>query len=116
MNQAKPYIAVSVAQNEEKLWDDHFGEAPYFHIYNRHGQLIEKRDNPYWHEDHDVHTGPKKMADLLPECGVFIARAMGEGQKILPKKFGVQPFITTETTVQAALQAYLAQASSVDET
>ena len=108
MSEAKPYIAVPVAEDGESLWDDHFGEAPRFHLYDRGGQFVEQRDNPYWQDDHDVHTGPQKMVDLLPECGVFIARAMGNGQRILPARYGVQPVITTETTTQGAIERYLA--------
>jgi len=115
MSEAKPYIAISVNEDGESLWDDHFGEAPRFLLYNRDGQLVESRDNPYWQDDHDIHTGPKKMVDLLPECGVFIAREMGRGQNALPAKFGVQPFITTETTVRGAVDHYLADPKTAED-
>jgi predicted Fe-Mo cluster-binding NifX family protein len=115
MSEAKPYIAIPVNEDGESLWDDHFGEAPRFHLYDHDGHFVEKRDNPHWQEDHDVHTGPKKMTELLPECGVFIARAMGNGQKILPTKFGVQPHITTETTVQGAVAGYLADSPTTGQ-
>jgi predicted Fe-Mo cluster-binding NifX family protein len=110
MSENKAYIAVPVDKDGVTVWDDHFGEAPQFYIYDRGGALVTQRANPHWQDDHDFHTGPARMVDLLPECGVFIARHMGNGRHVLAERFGVQSTITTETTVEAALRAYLAEA------
>lgn len=114
MSETKRYLAVAVDADEVTVWDDHFGEAPRFHLYDPHGQFVEARDNPYWQEGHDSHAGPKRIVELLPECGVFIGREMGNGQKILPTKFGVQPFITTKTTVREALDHYLSTSKTIE--
>jgi hypothetical protein len=119
----KPYIAVAVAEDGETLFSDHFGHAPRFQIYDRERKLIETRDNPFADQEHDHdhhhghghghhhhgggHAGPKRIVDLLPECGVFIARAMGNGQRVLPGRFGVQPILTDEITVEGALTRHI---------
>jgi predicted Fe-Mo cluster-binding NifX family protein len=105
----KTLIAVGVDQNQQ-VWDEHFGVAPYYHIYNRSGELVEQRLNPYGPagDKHKHHGNPALIVELLPECGVFIARSMGKKQ-LLAEKMGVTPFITTETESLAALRAFLDQ-------
>jgi len=103
----KPYIAVAASLDDEHLWDDHFGEAPCYHIFDVHGQLIEKRANPYWTGEQGIHTGPKRITAILPDCGVFIARHMGKGKDVLAQEFGVRPFITAEEDILSAVDGYL---------
>lgn len=107
MNEDKHAIAVPVGHDDtDTVWDDHFGEAPRFCIYDATGKLLTIRDNPYWQDEHDSHTGPKRMVELLPECGVFIARHMGRAHTILAEKYGVLPVLTRAIHVQEALTAY----------
>lgn len=111
MNETKPYLAVAADNDQVHVWDDHFGEAPLFYVFDADGRLVETRANPYWDAEHEhgQHTGQQRMMMLLPDCGVFIARHMGNGQRVLEGRHGVEPFITTETTILGAVQAYLSR-------
>lgn len=107
----KPHIAVGV-DGTGRLWNGHFGISPTYHIYDRAGALLEMRANPYGagagKQQH--HDNPQLIVDLLPECGVFIARRAGEGsRRRLAEELGVQVFITGETEPEAALSAFLAE-------
>jgi alkylhydroperoxidase/carboxymuconolactone decarboxylase family protein YurZ len=84
--------------------------APQYQLYDRQGNLVEKRPNPYGAGDdaRPHHDNPRLIADLLPECGVFIARRMGGGSKRkLVADLGIRPYTTEETVPQAALAEYL---------
>ncbi len=105
----KAYIAVAASLDDEHLWDDHFGEAPRYHIFNTAGELIERRTNPYWKAEEEFHTGPQRITELLPECGVFLARHFGAGLNSLHQKFGVTPVITLEVDILSAIDRYLAE-------
>ncbi len=108
MTTDRPYIAIAI-DDAGQLWDDHFGEAPYFAIYDRGGILIETRSNPYsptHGTEQKKHGDPQQIIDLLPECGVFIAASMGLPQVVQSR--GIEAVLTTEETPLAALQAYQA--------
>ena len=105
----KTSIAIGVDQNGQ-VWDGHFGMSPHYYIYNRSGKLVEKRLNPYGAAANKQkhHHNPVLIVDLLSECGIFIARRMGDKNKqLIVEKMGVIPFITTEKDRTAALQACL---------
>lgn len=112
----KPYLAVAADSDHVHVWDDHFGEAPLFYVFDAEGGLVETRANPFWAQEHEhgQHTGQQRMMALLPDCGVFIARHMGNGQRFLQGRHGVEPFITTETTIVSAMQAYLSSRHTQD--
>ena len=104
----RKHIAVGV-DSEGRMWTGHFGLAPAFDIYDRSGGLVEHRINPYraGGEKKSHHT-PGPIAELLPECGVFLARAMGdESKRKLLENLGVEPVITTSDDPAAALHEYL---------
>jgi len=103
-------IAIAV-DDKEHLWGGHFGMAPIFLLYSSAGELIEERPNPYGAgQSRKHHDDPKLIITLLPECGVFIGRRMGEeSQRKLAQKFGIDAVLTAEKTPAAALRAYLAR-------
>jgi predicted Fe-Mo cluster-binding NifX family protein len=105
-------INIAIATDAKgRLWGGHFGTTPAIQIYSPAGELLETRPNPYGAGQgtkHEHHDDPKLIIDLLPECGVFIGRRMGEESKRkLARKFGIDAVLTEEKTPEAALQAYL---------
>lgn len=107
MNERK-LIAIGV-DRDGRMWGGHFGIAPQYYLYDRSGNLVEKRSNPYGAGGgkHKHHDNPNLIVDLLPECGVFIARRMGDGSKQeLVEKFGIQVVLTESKNPQSALTAY----------
>lgn len=103
-------IALGV-DTEGSLWNGHFGMAAYYYIYDRKGNLLEKRENPYGVKPgakHEHHDDPKKIVALLADCDTFIARRMGEqSRRNLVEKLGIETVIAQEKEPQAALNAYL---------
>jgi len=105
-------IAVAV-NKKEKLWTGHFGIAPYYYIYDRDKNLVEKRLNPHGsghshHSHHDDDNQPKMIKEILRDCNVFIGKRMGEKSKQkLAEKLGVTTILTKETDPSKALEEYL---------
>lgn len=104
-------IAVAVNKNN-KLWPGHFGIAPYYNIYDKDKNLIEKRLNPHGtghsHHTHEDANQPKLIKEILHGCNVFIGKRMGEkNKKKLAEKLGVTTFLTKETDPLKALEEYL---------
>lgn len=103
-------IAVAVSE-DETLWGGHFGMAPVYYIYDRQGQLLEKRPNPYGArrgEKHVHHDDPQRIVKLLSDCRTFVGKRMGEASKQkLAQNLGVETFLIRAETPEKALQAYL---------
>lgn len=106
------YIAIGVDQNG-KVWRGHFGMAPCYRLYDRSGNLMEERQNPYGAGGggkHAHHDNPLLIVNLLSDCSVFIANRMGDASKQkLVQDFGIETVLTEEKDPQAALSAYLNQ-------
>jgi len=104
--QERNSIAIGVG-TEGKIWPGHFGMSPFYYIYDRQGNLLEKRPNPYAKLKH--HDNPRLIVDLLPECSIFIARRMGqESKQTLIKNLGIEAITTSEEMPETALKDYLA--------
>ncbi len=99
----KEAIAVGVDASGV-VWDGHFGESPWYRIYDGNGELVEKRRNPHSVDAGGAghHGNPKLIVDLLPECNVFVARAVGNPDKLAA--FGVEAVLTTESDPDAAVR------------
>jgi len=104
----KDNIAVAVNKNT-KLWPGHFGIAPYYNIYDRNKNLIEKRLNPHGsNHSHEDDNQPKMIKEILHDCNVFIGKRMGEKSKLkLAEKLGVTTILTKETDPVKAIEDYL---------
>lgn len=105
------YIAVGV-NKLDKIWHGHFGISPYFIIYNRNGELIEKRINPHGAGENHKHDHnndqPLLIKDILHDCTTFIGKKMGEGSKLkLAEKFGVETIISKLTEPQEVIEIVL---------
>jgi len=110
MTTQRTHIAIATDE-KDGLWGGHFGMAPLYLIFSPAGRLLEKRPNPLGAgrgKAHQHHDDPKLIIALLPECGVFIGRSMGEESKRkLAEKFSIKAVLTTEKTPAEALRAYL---------
>lgn len=107
MTTERRLIAIGV-DDRGQVWNGDFGIAPYYAIYDPGGQLVETRLNPYGAghgQKHLHHDNPQLIVDLLPECGVFIARRMGKPQMV--ESLGIRAITTGEHSPAAALAAYL---------
>jgi predicted Fe-Mo cluster-binding NifX family protein len=104
------HIAIGVNDKGE-IWAGHFGMAAVYRIYNRQGELLEERENPFGVKPgvrHEHHDDPKRIVKLLHDCKTFIARQMGEkSRRNLVEKQGVETIITKEKNPQTALKNYL---------
>lgn len=105
MNKRKA-IAIGV-DDEGQVWQAHFGMAPWYYLFDGQGELIERRANPYA-QTGKHHDDPMRIVDLLPECGVFVARRMGgRSRRRLAESLGVEPVLTEATDPQQAVRGYL---------
>jgi predicted Fe-Mo cluster-binding NifX family protein len=104
---ARDSIAVGV-DDRGQIWSGHFGVAPYYRIYDRTGQSVERRLNPYGPngDQHAHHGNPALVAELLPECSVFVGRQMGN-KECLAKELGITPVVTGESDPDLAVRALL---------
>lgn len=124
METVRQHIAVGTDKHG-RVWSGHFGIAPYYSIYNHDGDLLETRPNPqgagsgvkvdhhHHHDDdhdHDDDSGPRRVMQILPECKVFIARAMGHPDVV--RDLGIHPVLTKEKEPDAALRVYLESVAS----
>lgn len=109
-------VAIGV-DYKEQIWNGYFGIAPHYYIYNRRGELLEKRVNPHGvgQGNHKHYDNPRLIVDLLSKCGVFIARRMGKkSEQRLVEEMGIQAVVTTEKEPLAALHAYLADTDQIE--
>jgi len=99
-------ITVGV-DNEERMWKAHFGMAPWHYVYDRRGEFVERRANAYALQGKH-HDDPMRIAALMPNCSVFIARRKGDqSRRQLAESLGVQPVLTEATDPHEAVQEYL---------
>jgi predicted Fe-Mo cluster-binding NifX family protein len=92
---------------EGQVWQAHFGMAPWYYLFDRQGELVERRANPYARSSKH-HDDPMRIAVLMPGCGTLIARRMGEqSRRRLAESLGVRPVLTEATDPHQAVQAYL---------
>ncbi len=76
-------------------------------------------DHEHQHDRHHDHhagghgTGPgaadrhAAMTEPIRDCAVVLARGMGRGAYLALEQAGLEPFITTETSIAEAVRAYL---------
>ena len=109
---SKNLIAIGV-NTEGKLWNGHFGTASFYYIYDREGNLLKKRENPYSAKPgvkHEHHDDPKLIVAFLADCSTFIARRMGEeSRQKLATNLGIETVLTKEKEPELALKEYLSK-------
>lgn len=105
----KPIIACGT-EDGESLYEDHFGESPYFNLYelNPGGpELIEKLDNISTEEGEDeLHGDPikaKNISSLLKTKSVNVLLAHQMGPNIVKVSKNFVPVISRERDIDTAL-------------
>jgi len=101
-------IAIGI-DHDGRIWKGHFGMSPEYHLFDRAGELVEKRANPHGAGagKRKDHSNPELIMDLLPECSTYIARRMGNESKLRLVELGVETITTDEPDPELALAAYL---------
>ncbi len=82
------------------LWKDHFGQSPFFLICKFDGnQWIkdEMRENPI--AERGDHAHPEEIRELLLDCDIFAASAMGKKSRHSLESKGVTTFLKDVATV-----------------
>ena len=101
-------IAVAADKNG-KIWKGHFGISPVYLLFDNNGNPVETKTNPFaaGEKGHQHHDDPKLIVNLLSDCGVFIAKRMGDqSKKNLVEKMNVIPFITEKENPSDAVKDY----------
>jgi len=101
-------IAIGV-DGDGRIWKGHFGMAAEYRLFDRAGELMEKRGNPHGvgAAKRKDHSDPTLIMDLLPECTTYIARRMGKQSQQRLIELGVETITTDEPDPLLALAAYL---------
>ena len=102
------YIAVGI-NKADKVWHGHFGISPYFQIYNREGEVIDKRINPHGvgngHKHEHGDDQPFLIKEVLHDCKIFVGKQMGEGSKLkLSQKLGIETILTEKNDALEVVQ------------
>jgi len=106
----KPIIACGT-NDEENLYEDHFGESPYFNLYelNPSGyEFIERLDNisREGETEEDLHGDPikaKNISSLLKTKSVNVLLALQMGPNIVKVSKNFVPVISREKDLETAL-------------
>lgn len=107
----KPIIACGT-KDGKKLYGDHFGESPYFNLYELKPdghEFIEKLDNVTREEkdeEEDLHGDPikaKNISSLLKTKSVNVLLAHQMGPNIIKVSKNFVPVVSRETDLETAL-------------
>jgi len=105
-------IAVAI-DNKNRVWKGAFRSAPWYMIFDERGEPTEKRPNPYA-DGSKRYEARALFTDLLPECGVFVARHVeDETQRCLTEELGLTLALTEMKDPLQAVQAYLGKGKSL---
>ena len=95
-------LKVAIATPDGKqLWNDHFGQAPFYLICEFDGKQWvkgEMRKNPLSVEGKHAH--PDEVCQILPDCAIFAARDMGKKSRRILEESGVITFLKEVGTVE----------------
>jgi len=108
-------IKVAIPTDDGETISRHFGQAKFFKIITLENEQIvssEMRQKAtHQHGDYSqsaaMHPGQKMVEDLAG-CQVLISGGMGEPALNRATAAGLKVFLTGNTSIDAALQAYLA--------
>lgn len=83
-----------------QLWEDHFGQSPFYLIceLDRNRWIKgEMRKNPI--AERGDHAHPGEIRELLSDCEIFAAKAMGKKSRNALESKGIITFLKDVSTV-----------------
>jgi predicted Fe-Mo cluster-binding NifX family protein len=122
-------MKIAVVSENETTLSQHFGRAPYYIINTIDNGKVTKKEKfergaagtcacghaeggGHHHGSHggDAESDSKhnRMVDPIADCQALIAGGMGYGAYQALKSRGLEVFITAETSIQKAVEKYLA--------
>lgn len=110
-------MKIAFVSDDHQTISAHFGRALYYEIFTiDDGKTLQHDTSPKVHHggSHEEHHASMHQHDhgsmLAPiqDCQVLIAGGMGWGAHQALETQGIQPIITSQADIQAALQAFLA--------
>ena len=108
-------VKIAVPTDNGESISRHFGMAKYFKVFSLEGNQVsstEMREKAsHQHGDHShaegVHPGQQMLA-AITDCQVLIAGGMGTPAFDRANAAGLKVFMTKNSSIQAAVEAYLA--------
>lgn len=108
-------VKIAFPTDEGETISRHFGQAQYFKVFvvdegkATVGELRSKASHQHGDHSHaeGVHPG-QQMVETIADCQVLIAGGMGAPALARATAAGLKVMLTRESTIQAALEAYLA--------
>ena len=91
--------AIATADGKS-LWEDHFGQSPYYFICEFDGNRwikSELRKNPI--AERGDHAHPGEIHELLSDCQIYAAKAMGKKSRQSLESKGILTFLKDVPTV-----------------
>ncbi len=82
------------------LWEDHFGQSPFYLVCEFDGDgwiKGELRKNPI--AERGDHAHPGEIRELLSDCQIFAAKAMGKKSRQALESKGITTFLKDVATV-----------------
>lgn len=76
------------------LWEDHFGQSPYYQICEFDGKQWKKaemRKNPI--AERGEHAHPEEIHHLLSDCAIYAARRMGKKSRSVLNSSGIVTYL-----------------------
>ncbi|GAP12434.1 uncharacterized conserved protein [Longilinea arvoryzae] len=118
-------MKIAVITEDGKTISQHFGRAPYYMVLSvENGQIVEREMREkmghnqcdhleeHHHEgehghDEDSHGKHVHMAEAIRDCQVLLCGGMGYGAYESIRRLNIQPVVTDQNDIDAAVQDYL---------
>ena len=116
---------IAFVTDDHKTISAHFGRATFYEVFTLEDGKVTRREarpkpghnqfaaGPHEEEPGHAHgTGPAaegrhlRMAGVILDCQVLVARGMGQGAFDNLQRQGIQPLLTEIGEIEAALEAY----------
>lgn len=96
-------IAIGM-KDDDFLNDDHFGQSKFYNIYDYENNLkfIEKRNNP--HFGMDKHAKVNDIKEVIGDCKIWVAKAMGKQSRLNLIETGFKPIIIKSNNLNEVLK------------
>jgi len=116
-------MKVAVPTDDGETISQHFGQAKYFKVITLENNLIAasemRQKASHRHGDHSDHEGVhpgQQMIETISDCQVIISGGMGTPMFNRAAAAGLKVFLTRNSSIQLALQAFLAGTLENDPT